>query len=149
MRGVVDAGWIVGGKAGSRIISQQFARFGLALPGGTLTTDLISAVAVGFLADMVLPARVRPLVVAGALTAPIETFIAGAGIPGISPALSGMGAYPRMRVVRNGRSALGSYARPALGSYARKSLGMIPTPALSPRASASLGGDFFDEAYAY
>lgn len=113
--GAVNAGHIVLGKAGARLVPDAL---NLPRTGATgLAVQAAVAVGLGMLADGFMPKRRAELILAGALTAPVESIIAGAGIPLLSPALSGygMGAYvPRSGGVR-GYVPTGSAAK--LGAY--------------------------------
>lgn len=102
------------GKAGARALPTM-----LKLPADGamgLATQVVSALAIGWLGSMLSPNAGKMLLIGG-LTAPIESFIKGANIPVISPALSGqdyfaVGAYPAPA------PALHGYVQaPALAAY--------------------------------
>lgn len=91
------------GKAGARALPTL-----LKLPADGalgLATQVVSALAIGWVGSMISPSVGKMLLVGG-LTAPIESFIKGANIPFISDALSGQDYY-----------AVGGYPRAALSAY--------------------------------
>ena len=119
--GVQDAVGIVLGKAAARALPSMV---GMQKAGNTgLLTQAIAALAAGMAADRFLGVRTGRLVLAGGLTAPLESFVVGAGIPWISGALqpTGMGAYvtPHAIAAAPTRVGMGSYVQPSngLGSY--------------------------------
>lgn len=102
-----DAALIVGGKAASSFVARMIP-IG-ETPPMRLAANVIAAAAVGMAAGFLLSADMSRLVMAGALVAPIESFIRSANIPVLSPALGddvlmgyygpgssmmGVGAYP-------------------------------------------------------
>ena len=100
-QGAIDATFVVGGKAGTRIIAgfipvERAGAMGLAV-------QVAAALAVGFLGRQISP-NASKMMLAGGLSAPIETFIKSMNIPFISANLGdGEGYY-----------AVGSYP---MGSY--------------------------------
>lgn len=109
--GAVDAVQIVLGKAAARAIP---VAFNLPRQGNTgLAVQIASAVAAGMVGEKVLGRAAARMILAGGLSAPIESFVAGAGIPYLSGALQPMGRYPTV-----GRyPPLGRYPQPELGRY--------------------------------
>ncbi|MCP4902922.1 MAG: hypothetical protein GY906_38660 [bacterium] len=101
MTGVRDAGSVVLGKGLSNIIAGFIPiNGGMAIQ---VAKQAGSALAVAVVAQQFLGKDIARFMVAGALAAPIEGFIKGAGIPFVSDALgsypvatAGMGAYPQM-----------------------------------------------------
>jgi len=115
-RGALDALEIVAGKAVTKglpslVKAPTTGNTGLAVQG-------LAAVVVGLVADMVGGAEIGRMVLAGGLSAPIESIIAGAGIPYLSPALNGtLSSYvmpPAQLPVQasrgRGRALLSSYS---------------------------------------
>lgn len=104
--GVKDAGGILLGKAAARAIPVQFGlpkqgAIGLGVQAGV-------GLAAAMLADKFLGREMGRMVLAGALSAPMETLVVSAGIPFLSPALSPVSQM----------GDLGAYAGTPLGVYA-------------------------------
>lgn len=95
--GAVGAFQVLSGKAVARIVPQTV---GLPTDGAAgLATQAGVAVVLGMLANRMLGREAGKMILVGALTAPVESFIVGANIPLLSPALS---AYPSYQVLRPG-----------------------------------------------
>lgn len=148
VRGVGNTLAVTGGKVASRaLLSQMSQLMNRTDPvkaeemRNNVAWQVGSALLVGVIAEMVLPAAMRPFVVAGSLSAPVESFLARQNIPVVSEALSGVG-QARFRVVPGAARdlTLGSYARPraSLGSYARPRLSGVPYP-IRTGPSSTLG----------
>lgn len=83
--GVVDAAEIVAGKAATRVIPPLLK---LPTTGNTgLAVQIAAAVALGYVADMAFGANVGRNVLAGALSAPLESVVVAANVPYVSAAL--------------------------------------------------------------
>jgi hypothetical protein len=88
----MDAVQVLAGKAAARIIPEQF---GIPKEGTTgIAAQAAVAVAVGIFGRQLFGADVAKMMMAGALTAPVESIIVQADVPVLSPALS---AYPQFR----------------------------------------------------
>ena len=89
--GVKDAAIGVGAKAAVRIIR---SKSGFDAAGATGTAiELAAAAGVGLLAGKFLGRDAARAAVQGALMAPVESFIKGAGIPVVSASLGDIGDY--------------------------------------------------------
>lgn len=89
--GAVGAFQVVAGKATARILTQQL---GLSTEGATgIATQAGVALLAGMLAHKLFGANAGKMILAGALTAPIESMVVNAGVPVLSDALS---AYPQL-----------------------------------------------------
>ena len=109
--GVVEAGQVLIGKAAARSIPDLLpnvpkqGNMGLAVQAGT-------AVVIGWIADMFLSKQAARAMVAGALTAPLETMIVANRVPWLSVALSPVTAQNGLQAyVRGGGGTLGRYVR--------------------------------------
>jgi len=125
MDGTVNAGQVLVGKAAARSVPDLM---GLPKEGNVgLAIQAAVAVGVGFFADMFLSRQAAAAILAGGLTAPLETFLVAQDVPWIGEALSPvtaaaevgaytMGRYPAR--VNNNRlpGNMGRYpaARPSL-----------------------------------
>ena len=90
--GAVDAVQVLAGKAAARIIPEQL---GIPKEGTTgIAAQAAVAVAVGIFGRQLFGADVAKMMMAGALTAPVESIIVQADVPVLGPALS---AYPQFR----------------------------------------------------
>jgi len=127
-QGAKDALGIVAGKALARIIPTMLPQLPKAGPLG-LAVQAATAVAVGFAASKVAGREVARMVLAGGLTAPLETALVAYRVPVLGPALdpvastaavaaASMGSYVGRRRVTSGRP-LSAYvnANNGLGSY--------------------------------
>jgi hypothetical protein len=123
--GAMDAGLILLGKAGTRTIPQYAERAGLNLPRGGpagLIVAALSALGVGLLADRFLtPARAK-MVLAGGLSAPLETLIVSYRVPWLADALAPTQAQAALSSYAVGRyvspaAGMGRYVQPGLGRY--------------------------------
>ena len=135
--GAANALYILVGKAGARTVHTIT---GLPKAGNMgLAVQALSAVAVGMIADMVIgPARAK-YVLAGGLTAPLETAIVAYNIPFLAPALSPAAQVNDLQ----GYRAVGSYVRPAvadngMGRYVAAGAGL--SGYVSPSDSFSYAG---------
>lgn len=127
--GAIEAGQILVGKAVVRSVPDLA---GLPKEGNVgLAVQAVTALVAGWAAEMFLSREASRAILAGGLTAPLETVIVAYQVPWLSGALSPvsatatLGAY--VRGTRNGRAALGRYVRDrapvssndrGLGSYA-------------------------------
>jgi len=123
MGGTTTAAQVLVGKAAARSVPDLMS---LPKEGNTgLAVQAAVAVAIGYLADMFLPRDASAAILAGGLTAPLETLIVANKVPWLSdalspttaqaevgayvssqpPALQALGAYPRLVKPR----ALGAY----------------------------------------
>lgn len=101
VQGVQDAAWIVGGKAVSRAVPTMFNLPKEGVVG--LGVQLGTAIAAGWLAHSFAGANAGRLVLAGGLTAPLETAIVAWRIPFLAPALSPMTAAVQVGAYRQPR----------------------------------------------
>lgn len=138
--GLKDAAAIVVGKAGARIIPTLIPGVPRTGPVGLLV-QAASAVGLGYLADRFVGRDLGRQILAGALSAPIETAVVAYRVPLLGPALdptssaalvaaagsSGMAAYVRPRALPR-RAGVGAYVNPrrpvALAGY--KGAGWAP-----------------------
>ena len=101
--GVIDAGEVVLGKAGARLVPQTF---GIPTTGAMgLGVQVLSAVVIGWLGTFI-SGNASKMLLAGGLAAPVEDFLKTLNLPIIGPALGEdvveissypqdlMGAYP-------------------------------------------------------
>ena len=115
-RGAVDALQVTAGKGLARSIPTAL---GLPQSGAAgIAVQVAVAVALGMGADKVLGRAAGRMVVAGALSAPIESIVATAGIPFLSDAL---GRYPRVA------AGVGRYptALPGMAGYPHSANGAV------------------------
>ena len=114
--GVMGAAGVLIGKAGARTIP---VLAGLPKGGNTgLLIQAATAIALGMAADRVLGKRMGEMVLAGALTAPLETLVVSYNVPFLAPALSPTTSVAELGAYVHGGAALGSYVpAPGLGSY--------------------------------
>lgn len=150
--GLVGAVYAVGGKAAARIVASKVPMPGGMVIGGIDVGNILvqggTAVALGLVADRVLPARHAEEVVIGALMGPVESAIRGANIPVVSAALS---SYPqpltprslRMVPVRTPRGRLGSYVQPRPAALA----GYVQPPRAVPAMRALSGAGLYNAGY--
>jgi hypothetical protein len=101
LNGAIDAGEVVVGKAATRAVPNMFGlpttdAMGLAVQG-------LSALVVGWAAHSFISPNAGKMMLAGGLSAPIESFIKSMNIPFISANLGedvveidGMGTYPQL-----------------------------------------------------
>lgn len=95
MAGVQDALAVTAGKAAVRLVPAQLARFGLPSTGPAgIAVQLVTALAMGAVAERTVGKRFAPFVVAGAIQAPLEQVIRDLNIPILSPALAAYPGYP-------------------------------------------------------
>ena len=118
MDGTVNAGQVLVGKAAARSVPDLM---GLPKEGNTgLAIQAAVAVGIGFVADMFLSRQAAAAILAGGLTAPLETFLVAQDVPWIGEALSPvtaaaevgsytMGRYPAR--VNNNRLPAGNMGR--------------------------------------
>lgn len=127
-RGVMDAATVVGGKAVSGFIGSKIPQF---VPGtmGAVLNRVIAAVVTGFAASKIMSADRARLAVAGALAAPIESAIKGAGVPLLSEGLSDDDDY--YEVDMSGYPGIAGY--PGMSGY--------PAVAAGAPVSGELAGD--------
>lgn len=123
MDGFVEAGQVLVGKAAVRSIpdlvgAPKQGNMGLAVQVGT-------ALVIGFASEMFFSKRTSQAMVAGALTAPLETLIVAQDIPWLGRALSPVTAV-------NGMNAYVMGGNGRLGRYVRRR-------AITPASSAGLG----------
>lgn len=129
--GVVGAAGVLIGKAGARTIP---VLAGLPKGGNTgLLIQAATAIALGMAADRVLGKRMGEMVLAGALTAPLETLVVAYNVPFFAPALEPTTAVAELGAYVHGGAALGSYV-PSRG------LGSYVTPELLPADYPDGGG---------
>lgn len=102
------------GKAGALAIPKMVKKDMDMTSAMGLATQVVSALAIGWLGSMVSPNAGKMLLIGG-LTAPIESFVKGAKIPVISEALSGQDYF-----------AVGSYPAPVPALH-----GYVQAPALA------------------
>lgn len=104
--GAVNAAYILVGKAAARTIHTVT---GLPKMGNTgLAVQALSAVAAGMIADAVIGASRAKFVLAGGLTAPLETAIVAYNVPFLAQALSPAAAINDLQGYRN----MGRYVQP-------------------------------------
>lgn len=104
--GAVNAAYILVGKAAARTIHTVT---GLPKMGNTgLAVQALSAVVAGMIADAVIGASRAKFVLAGGLTAPLETAIVAFNVPFLAQALSPAAAINDLQGYRN----MGRYAQP-------------------------------------
>lgn len=130
--GSIGAVQVLTGKAAARAVPDLV---GLPKQGNTgLATQAAVAVGAGFVADMFLSKRAANMILAGGLTAPLETLIVAYSVPFFSEALSpttannAVGRYVRAarnpgRTVASGGGGMGRYVPrsrpdPGVGDYA-------------------------------
>lgn len=117
-QGTMAAAQVLVGKAAARSVPDLV---GLPKQGNVgLATQAGVALAIGYVADMFLSRQTAAAILAGALTAPLETFIVAQNVPWLSTALSPttasaevagyMGRYPRPAVM----AGVSRYPQPAL-----------------------------------
>jgi hypothetical protein len=83
----MDAALILVGKAGARTIPSMLPN--LPKEGNIgLAVQALVAVAIGLLADQVLPSGQAKMVMAGGLTAPVETLVVSFNVPFLADALA-------------------------------------------------------------
>lgn len=86
-QGAMDAALILVGKAGARTLPSMLPN--LPKEGNIgLAMQALVAVAIGLLADQVLPAAQAKMVLAGGLTAPVETLVVSFNVPFLADALA-------------------------------------------------------------
>jgi len=129
--GIMDAGLVTGGQVLARGIPRRIEESRVAGGGAPfdewtrIAIEAGVAIGVGYLAGMVVPAASVKMLLAGALTVPVQSAIVKLNVPGVSDQLSGVGSYRMMRGVgayKNG----GGRAISGVGAYKR--LGAIPVP---------------------
>lgn len=87
MQGGVDAALILTGKAAARTIPAMFPN--MPKEGNTgLAVQALVAVAIGLAADMVLRPAQSKMILAGGLTAPVETLVVSLNVPFLADALA-------------------------------------------------------------
>lgn len=131
MDGTIQAGQVLVGKAATRSVPDLFqlpkqGNVGLAVQGAV-------AVGLGWVADMFLSKDAARAILAGGLTAPMETMIVAYQVPWLSTALApttangNLQAYVRRRAVPSGGDGVAAYVprQPAtgMGAYVRGSGG--------------------------
>lgn len=110
--GVTGAAGVLIGKAGARTVP---VLAGLPHGGNTgLLIQAATAVALGLVADRVLGKRMGEFVLAGALTAPLETVVVTYNVPFLAPALSPTAAAAELGAYVQGGAPLGSYVQEQL-----------------------------------
>lgn len=111
-QGAIDAGFIVAGKAASRIIA-GFIPVGAGGMAINLAVQAAAALGAGYVGRFISPNASR-MMLAGGLAGVVETFVKGLNIPFISPALGddyytpgalAVGAYPQQISAYPGVSA--------------------------------------------
>ena len=135
--GVADAGGVIAGRIGARSLPQVL---GIQQAGNMgLLIQVLVAIAGGWIADQFLSKNMAKMILAGGLTAPLETLAVAMNVPFVAEALSPAvaqqalegysgGLYPRM----------GRYPRNALGAYPRAG-GAALMPGV-PSSFAGYGG---------
>ncbi len=121
-QGVIDASGVVLGKAGARIVSGFIPIGGEGMMN--IAKQAIAAIGVGFIGGQFMPRDYSRFLIAGALAAPVETFLTG--IPVIGPALTGegeLGEYlgfgeaPGLPIGEAPGLPIGEYVQPGMGEY--------------------------------
>lgn len=117
MDGTIEAGQILVGKAATRSVPDLFqlpkqGNVGLAVQGAV-------AVGLGWIADMFLSKPTARAILAGGLTAPLETAIVAFNVPWLSTALAPTTASGNLQAYVRRRTApgnnMGAYAQPRVG----------------------------------
>ena len=110
MQGGIDALQVLAGKAAARTVPQMLG-FGLENATG-VAMQAVVAIVVGMVGKQFFGAGPGRMMLAGALTAPVESLVVAANIPILSPALS---AYPQLGQYSSGYYGAGVGAYPQLG----------------------------------
>lgn len=134
--GALDATCIVVGKAGTRYIAQQFS-----YPSGSMMDGIIqgvSALGLGMLAERFIGSDRARFVLAGALSAPLETVIADANIPQISPLLGAVPSNTAAIYAAADRPRMGAWQQPRLAAWQSNDPSSSPQLNL-PASQAILG----------
>ena len=105
--GAMDALLVIVGKAGARTIPAMLPN--LPKEGNIgLAIQALTAVVLGLVADMVLSPAQAKIILAGALTAPIETLVVAMNVPFLAPALAPVTLNAQLSAY------MGSYVQPPL-----------------------------------
>ena len=113
-QGATDALQVLAGKAVARTLPQML---GMGIENATgIAIQAAVAIGVGMVGRQFFGAAAGKMMLAGALTAPVETLIVAANIPILSPALS---AYPQLGNYSSGYYGAGVSAYPQLGNYSQ------------------------------
>lgn len=137
MDGTIEAGQVLVGKAAARSVPDLA---GLPKQGNVgLATQMGVALGMGWLADMFWSKQAARAILAGGLTAPLETLVVAYNVPWLSTALSPTTANATVSAYSMPRRALpggvASYARPSGGMR-----GYVPrTSGRGSRQAASSG----------
>lgn len=130
VQGLQDAAWIVGGKAVSRALPTMF---NLPKEGAVgLGVQLGVALLAGWATHSFAGRDAGRFVLAGGLTAPIETAIVAYRVPFLAPALSPSTAAAQV----------GAYRWPGMGAYVRQPVQMEGLGAYVTGGVAPLDGDY-------
>jgi len=106
-QGAMDAAFILVGKAGARTIPAFLPN--LPKEGNMgLAVQALTAVLLGVAADMVLKPAQAKMILAGGLTAPVETLVVSFNVPFLAPALAPVTANQQLSAY------MGAYVQPPL-----------------------------------
>jgi hypothetical protein len=130
--GIKDAAGVVVGKAGARILPTLVPGIPKTGPMG-LAVQAAAALALGFVADQVASRDTARMVLAGALSAPLETAAVAYNVPLLGRALDPVASAAQVAAVNgsvgslrrlSGARRMGAYVTPGLGAYANN--GLVP-----------------------